>query len=118
MLRPPHARGWRHVGQSSQKYQHLWLLLKGWLGVTVPFNNDHSSFAADISTIFAQASGAGRAGVAVVRISGPRVPDILKKIAGVLPPPRVATLASLKNPLSRRFFTNLCVPIYCGIDCN
>ncbi|NBX73818.1 MAG: tRNA uridine-5-carboxymethylaminomethyl(34) synthesis GTPase MnmE [Alphaproteobacteria bacterium] len=53
-----------------------------------------------MSTIFAQASGAGRAGVAVVRISGPRVPDILKKIAGVLPPPRVATLASLKNPLS------------------
>lgn len=44
-------------------------------------------------TIAACASGAGRAGVAVVRVSGPLVPDIIKKIINKDLQPRFATHA-------------------------
>lgn len=50
-------------------------------------------------TIFAPASGIGRAAVAVIRISGPRSADILRSLcAGALPPPRRASLRSLHEP--------------------
>lgn len=47
-------------------------------------------------TIAAQATPAGRGGVAIVRISGPLVIDIAKNIVGVLPSPRVAHYSSFK----------------------
>jgi len=46
-------------------------------------------------TIFALASGAGRAGVAVVRLSGPGAGAALAALAGSLPPPRTAVLRRL-----------------------
>jgi tRNA modification GTPase len=46
-------------------------------------------------TIFALASGAGRAGVAVVRVSGPMSGVALATLAGPLPPPRTAALRRL-----------------------
>jgi len=49
------------------------------------------------STIFALASGAGRAGVAVVRLSGPRAGAALAALAGPLPPPRAAALRRLAH---------------------
>ena len=48
-------------------------------------------------TIFAPASGAGRAAVAVVRISGPATRDAVEALAGPLPPARVATLRPLRH---------------------
>jgi tRNA modification GTPase len=48
-------------------------------------------------TIFALASAAGRAGVAVVRVSGPGAGQALTKLAGSLPPPRGATLRTLRH---------------------
>jgi len=48
-------------------------------------------------TIFALASGAGRAGVAVVRLSGPRAGAALMALAGPLPPPRMAALRRLAH---------------------
>lgn len=50
------------------------------------------------ATIFALASGGGRAAIAVVRLSGPATGDIVKAVAGRLPPPRVATLATFRDP--------------------
>ena len=49
------------------------------------------------TTIVALASASGRAGVAVLRISGPEAKDILIKIGkpAVLPKPRVAVLRDL-----------------------
>jgi tRNA modification GTPase len=47
-------------------------------------------------TIFALSSGAGRAGVAVVRMSGPRTRDALTALAGPLPKARFATLRTLQ----------------------
>ena len=46
-------------------------------------------------TIFALASGLGRAGIAVIRVSGPAAGDALRRLVGRddLPPPRFARRA-------------------------
>ena len=50
-------------------------------------------------TIFARASGIGRAGIAVVRVSGPATGDTLRRLCGGdPPPPRRATLVRIRNP--------------------
>lgn len=49
------------------------------------------------STIVALSSGSGRAGVAVVRISGPRVRFVLETMAGGVPLPRQAALRALRD---------------------
>ncbi len=51
-------------------------------------------------TIVALASGRGRAGVAVIRISGPAAGSLLEQMAGVVPAPRVAARAALRDPRS------------------
>ncbi|WP_210496316.1 tRNA uridine-5-carboxymethylaminomethyl(34) synthesis GTPase MnmE [Microvirga antarctica] len=51
-------------------------------------------------TIFAPASGFGRAAVCVVRISGPQSRFILETIAGPLPAPRQLALRTLRDPVS------------------
>ena len=54
-------------------------------------------------TIFALASGAGRAGVAVLRVSGPHANNALSEMTQsnkkkvLLPEPRVATIRNLKS---------------------
>lgn len=50
-------------------------------------------------TIMALASGAGRGGVAVIRVSGPRSPAILQGLTGpALPAPRRAAVRALRHP--------------------
>jgi len=49
-------------------------------------------------TIFALSSGAGRAGVAVIRISGPDAGPALEALAGARPAARHASLRSLHDP--------------------
>jgi tRNA modification GTPase len=49
-------------------------------------------------SIFALSSGRPPAGIAVLRISGPHARQALEAMAGRLPPPRVASLALLKDP--------------------
>jgi tRNA modification GTPase len=51
-------------------------------------------------TIFALSSGAPPAGIAVVRISGPRAHEVLERIAGPVPPPRTMSLRTLRDPSS------------------
>jgi tRNA modification GTPase len=48
-------------------------------------------------TIFAVASGAGRAAIAVMRISGPASGAVLRALAGRLPAPRRASLRRLRD---------------------
>ncbi|WP_428429760.1 tRNA uridine-5-carboxymethylaminomethyl(34) synthesis GTPase MnmE [Pararhizobium sp.] len=48
-------------------------------------------------TIYALSSGALPAGVAVIRMSGPRTPDVLTALCGTLPLPRQAVLRSIRN---------------------
>lgn len=54
--------------------------------------------SAPSDVIFAPASGAGKAGVAVVRLSGPGAGAALAALAGPPPPPRRATLRRLAGP--------------------
>jgi tRNA modification GTPase len=49
-------------------------------------------------TIFAQASARGRAGVAVIRVSGPEAFAALEALAGRMPEARVAALRRLHDP--------------------
>ena len=51
----------------------------------------------DQDTIFAVASGAGRAAIAVMRISGPGSADLLTGLAGKLPAPRRAVVRRLRG---------------------
>ncbi len=51
-------------------------------------------------TIFALSSAPGRAGVAVVRVSGPEAGAALEALAGSRPPERQAALARLRDPRS------------------
>lgn len=48
-----------------------------------------------LTTIVALSSAPGKAGVAVVRVSGPRVRFVLETVAGLVPEPRIATLRRL-----------------------
>ena len=48
-------------------------------------------------TIFALATAPGRAAVAIVRLSGPGAGDAVRVLAGSLPPPRRASVRSLRN---------------------
>lgn len=50
-----------------------------------------------MDTIVAQASARGRAGVAVLRVSGPAAWPVCARIAGGLPAPRVAALRRLRD---------------------
>lgn len=47
-------------------------------------------------TVFAPATAAGRAAVAVVRLSGPRSAEVVRALAGQLPVPRRASLRTLR----------------------
>ncbi|MES2269648.1 MAG: tRNA uridine-5-carboxymethylaminomethyl(34) synthesis GTPase MnmE [Pseudomonadota bacterium] len=49
-------------------------------------------------TIFALSSGQPPAAIGVIRISGPQAGEVLKRLAGRLPKPRHATLATLCDP--------------------
>lgn len=50
-----------------------------------------------MDTIFALASAPGKAGVAVIRISGPQAADAGLRLAGSLPPPRGSALRLLRD---------------------
>lgn len=63
-------------------------------------------------TIFAVATAPGRAGVAVVRVSGPQAFDAAKHIAGDLPETRRAALRTLKRPTDGDALDNALVLIF------
>lgn len=56
---------------------------------------------AQARTIFSLSSAPGRAGVAVLRISGPEADAALLALAGRLPERRIATLVTLRDPAGR-----------------
>lgn len=51
-----------------------------------------------LETIYALSSGAGPTGVAVIRVSGPEVPNITKSLCRKIPEDRVAHLSQLIDP--------------------
>ena len=65
------------------------------LGVSGPINGVMPNLA---ETIFALSSAPGRAAIAVIRMSGPAVPEAVRQLAGRLPASRHAALLSLRDP--------------------
>jgi tRNA modification GTPase len=63
-----------------------------------------------MDTIFALATAHGKAGVAVVRISGPLAWDAARSLSGTLPDPRVAALRLLKDRAGVRLDEALVLP--------
>ncbi|MGE0752910.1 MAG: tRNA uridine-5-carboxymethylaminomethyl(34) synthesis GTPase MnmE [Variibacter sp.] len=61
--------------------------------------NSDSELGTD--TIFALSSGRGLAAVAVIRISGPRARFGLETMIGRVPPPRRASLATVRDPATK-----------------
>ncbi len=60
-------------------------------------------------TIFAPASAPGRAGVAIIRISGPKTRQAFHEIAGIMPPPRQSTLRILRDEAGAPIDQALCL---------
>jgi tRNA modification GTPase len=58
-----------------------------------------SAAAVAADTIAAIATAQGRAGIGVVRVSGPAVPVIAERVLGLLPVPRRATLGTARDAL-------------------
>ena len=66
-------------------------------------------------TIFAPASGAGRAAIAIVRISGPAVVAALQAMGvGEILPERVATLRTLRDPQTREALDRALILRFCA----
>ena len=59
---------------------------------------DKQSMSNPDETIFALSSAPGRAAIAVIRVSGPAVPEAVRQLAGRLPAPRRAALMNLRDP--------------------
>lgn len=51
-----------------------------------------------MDTIFAQATAQGRAGVSILRISGPQAFEMCESLCGTMPPPRKAVVRNLRDP--------------------
>jgi tRNA modification GTPase len=60
----------------------------------------HQQSGISPDTIAAVSTGAGRAAVAVIRVSGPQAEEAVRALAGRLPEPRRALLAKLRHPSS------------------
>jgi tRNA modification GTPase len=65
-------------------------------------------------TIFARATPPGRSGVAIIRLSGPSAPEAVSRLAGRLPPPRMAGLRRLRDPASGETIDEALVLIFPG----
>jgi len=61
---------------------------------------DDGEHMAEAPTIFALSSAPGRAGVAVVRVSGPRAGDVIDALAPPRPKKRMAALRRIRDPAS------------------
>ncbi|MGF1620787.1 MAG: tRNA uridine-5-carboxymethylaminomethyl(34) synthesis GTPase MnmE [Rhodomicrobiaceae bacterium] len=53
-----------------------------------------------MTTIYALSSGHGKAGVAVIRISGPQSGSVLRRLTGVITRPRFVSLKAIRDPAS------------------
>lgn len=67
-------------------------------------------------TIFALSSGAPPAAIAIMRVSGPAAFDILHSLAGRVPPPRRASVCSLRSPETQEILDQALVLVFPGPD--
>ena len=70
----------------------------------------------DQDTLFAPASGFGRAAVAVIRLSGPAARAVLEGLGGRLPAPRRLSLRALRDPADGLLLDRALVAFFPGPD--
>ena len=63
----------------------------------------------DTKTVFALSSGAGKCGVAVIRVTGPHTKQALKLLCGKVTMPRMASVCKLLHPQSKEVLDNALV---------
>ncbi len=70
------------------------------MSITPSYSNsmNQSPPTPDTTTIFALSSAPGRAGVAVIRISGPAAQGVLQRMVAPIPKPRVAAFRTIRHP--------------------
>jgi tRNA modification GTPase len=73
-----------------------------------------SDIAQNPSTIYALSSGKGRAGVAVIRISGPAARQALERMAAPCPPPRRAAFRKIVHPVTGELLDAALVLFFAG----
>ena len=61
----------------------------------------YSTASTNSSTIYALSSGAGKCGVAVIRLSGPQSSYAVQKLCGKMTKSRTASLCKLMNPSTK-----------------
>lgn len=66
------------------------------------------------ATIFALSSAPGRAGVAVIRVSGPKVRDVLTRMAPPMPAPNEAAFRTIRHPATREPLDKAVVLFFAG----
>ncbi|MGD9801918.1 MAG: tRNA uridine-5-carboxymethylaminomethyl(34) synthesis GTPase MnmE [Hyphomicrobiaceae bacterium] len=71
-------------------------------------------YVSDQSTIYALSSGAGRAGVAVIRISGPAARSVLDRMAAPCPPHRRAVFRKIVHPTTGELLDAALVLFFAG----
>ncbi len=69
-----------------------------------------------MDTIYALSTGPSVAGVAVIRISGPRARDVADRFRFRMPKPRVASLRRLIDPVSHELIDQALVLLFPGPD--
>ena len=62
-------------------------------------------------TIFALGAGVGKTAIAVIRLSGPQTSDVVRTMVGLLPPPRHAHYAALRDPGTGELLDR-CIALY------
>ena len=67
-------------------------------------------------TIFALSSGAPPAAIAIMRVSGPAAFDILRGLAGRVPPPRRASVCTLRAPDTQEMLDQALALVFPGPD--
>lgn len=65
-------------------------------------------------TIYALATPPGRGALAIVRLSGPHVPDVLTALCGAVPPARHAKLAKISDPATGDILDHAVVTYFKG----
>ncbi len=69
---------------------------------------------ADATTLFAPATGFGRAAVSVIRLSGPEAGPVLAALSGPLPPSRRLSLRTLRDPADGTLLDRALVAFFPG----
>ena len=99
----------QYVEIENTAAQYLEFMIHGFMNGLITLQELEGISDEEMETIYAQASAVGRAGVCVVRISGPAAFESTRVLVGSLPPPRQAGLRDVRDQQGDRIDTALVI---------